>query len=131
MKRRRSSRPPSTDKKFESHFRVLPHVLSTGFNASIPLGWAQRRLPPPPAAASERQPARSEPLGQTERTHFALIRGSPPVITSGSDRGPDELPLLQADRCKGRGGRRKLEMQQDETDDRPPGDGGADLVETL
>ena len=37
-------RPYRTDKKFESHFRVPPQVLSTGVNVLIRLRWAQ--IPP-------------------------------------------------------------------------------------
>ena len=65
-----------TYNKFESHFRVSPHILSTGFNVLIHLVWAQMKPHPPLVPASDRLPSRAVPRGQTERTHLDLVGGS-------------------------------------------------------
>ena len=97
-----------TDKEFESyfrgHFRVPPHVLSTGVHVLIPVGWAQMSSHPPRAAASARLPAREEPRGQTERSHLALVRGpntSAPRHHEGFRQQPRRTGLAPSVRVSG------------------------------
>src|SRR5688500_3617460 len=77
----------TTYKKFESHFRVSPHVLSTGFNGPIPLGWAPMKSPPTRVPASDRLPSREGPRSQTERTHLDRVRGPNTQSFSVGDAG--------------------------------------------
>jgi hypothetical protein len=58
-------------------------------------------------------------------------RPDPPVITNGSNRGPDEPTLLQAGWCQGRWGSRQSEMAQETTDDGSRGKGGEEAQGTL
>jgi hypothetical protein len=80
-----------TDKKYEGHFRVPPHVLSIGFNVLISLGWPQMRPHPSLAAASDRLPSREGPPCQTERTPLYPTRNRSLVNRREFGRTPGEL----------------------------------------
>jgi hypothetical protein len=107
-----------TDKKFESHFRVSPPRL---------VNRVQRLdLPPDGLRCVLIRPSR-QPRSGGQRGWSHGIRPSGrtrpgerpehPVITNGSNRGPDEPAWLQAGWCKGRWVSRQFEMAQNTTDD--------------
>ena len=101
------------DKKYESHCRVPPHVLSTGFHVWSSLGLGSDASPSAPHG-SLGVLARAVGVTGADRADAPRPGERPehPVITSGSDRGPDEPALLQVGRCKGQWLSREVEIVQ-------------------
>jgi hypothetical protein len=110
-----------TDKKFESHCRVPPHLLSTGCNVLIP----SDRLRCVPIRPSQ------QPRITCPRTRDHGVRPSGRTSPWWAARPPGHHEEVRqrprrnglAPSGPGPGGRPQLEMAQDTTDDGPAGQG--------